>query len=273
MRTTQEIKPKKSVSPGEIWQLGDHRIACGDATDPELIKKLLGDQKIREILTDPPYGVAYVENKAHFKETIHANLSNTTVIQGDSLQTDEEYAEFTKKWLETAVPYLADYNTAYIFNSDIMICALRKGMKDAEFYYSQMIIWIKNTIVVGRKDYLPQHEIIAYGWHGRHKMERSKAKSLMFFPKPHRSKLHPTMKPVGLLRQLILNSTKMGELIYDPFGGSGSTLIACEHTGRKCAMTELAPEYVATTIQRWELLTGKEAVKLQEVLSGSAAKP
>jgi DNA modification methylase len=90
-------------------------------------------------------------------------------------------------------------------------------------------------------------------------MERSKAKSVIFYPKPAKSKLHPTMKPIGLLRKLILNSTKMGELIYDPFGGSGSTLIACEHTRRKCAMIELDPEYVATTIQRWEMITGQEA--------------
>jgi len=254
----QEIKSKKLISPGEVWQLGNHRIACGDAADPEIVKKAVGGGIIREILTDPPYGVAYVENKAHFG----ANLSNTTIIQGDQLQTEEAYAIFTKNWLKAAIPYLDSYNTAYIFNSDVMICALRQGMKATGFYYSQTIIWIKNTIVVGRKDYLPQHELIAYGWHGRHKMERSKAKSVLFYPKPHRSALHPTMKPIGLLRQLILNSTKMGEVIYDPFGGSGSTLIACEHTGRKCVMIELAPEYVATTIMRWEILTGKEAIKL-----------
>jgi DNA modification methylase len=254
-----ETRPKRSVKLGDVWQLGDHRIACGDATDPEIVKNVIGGGIIREILTDPPYGVAYVENKAHFKEQIGANLSNTTVIQGDEIQSEEKYAEFTKKWLEVAIPYLSSYNTSYIFNSDLMICALRQGMKQAGYYYSQMIIWVKNVMVIGRKDYAPQHELIVYGWHGRHKMERAKGKSVIFYPKPHRSVLHPTMKPIGLLRQLILNSTKMGELIYDPFGGSGSTLIASEHTGRKCAMVELEPEYVATTIQRWEMLTGQEA--------------
>ena len=202
-----------------------------------------------------------MENKAHFKETINANLSKPIIIQGDQLQTEELYADFTKRWLEVAIPYLDSYNTAYIFNS-VMICALRKGMKDAGFYYSQMIIWIKNSIVLGWKDYLPQHELIAYGWYGRHKMERSKSKSVIFYPKPTKSKLHPTMKPIGLLRQLILNSTKIGELIYDPFGGSGSTLLACEHTKRKCIMIELDPEYVSTTIQRWEILVRKEAEKV-----------
>lgn len=256
-----EKKQRKSVNAGEIWKLGDHRLACGDSSDPEIIGKAVGGGVIRQILTDPPYGVAYVENKAHFKETIGANLSNTTVIQGDQLQSEEQYADFTRIWLLAAVPYLDKYNTSYIFNSDVMLCALRQGMKQAGFYYSQLIIWIKNTIVVGRKDYLPGHEVVAYGWHGRHRMERPKAKSIIFYPKPSRSKLHPTMKPVGLLRQLILNSTKMGETVYDPFGGSGSTLIACEQIKRKCVMVEIDPGYCETIIERWEKLTGKEAEK------------
>ncbi len=250
------------VKTGDVFQLGDHRLGCGDSTYAELVAKVTGGQKIRQILTDPPYGVAYVENKAHFKETIGANISNTTKIAGDQLQTDSEYKDFTCRWLKAAVPHLAPYNTCYIFNSDLMMCALRAGMKEAGFYYSQMIIWVKNQVVVGRKDYLPQHEIIAYGWNGKHKMERAKGKSVIFYPKPSRSKLHPTMKPIGLLRKLILDTTKIGDLIYDPFGGSGSTLIAAEHTKRKCAMLEIEPAHVQTIIKRWQILTGKEAVKL-----------
>lgn len=251
------------IKSGDIFILGEHRLACGDAKDKELIKKLMGGGVIRQILCDPPYGVAYVENKAHFKEIIGAALSNTTIIQGDQLQSEEQYADFTRRWMEVASVYLGSHNTAHIFNSDLMLCALRRGMKEAGFYYSQTIIWIKNQVVMGMKDYLPQHELIAYGWHGRHKMERGKAKSVMFYPQPqpHRSALHPTMKPVGLLRQLILNSTKRGETVYDPFGGSGSTLIACEHTGRRCAMMEIDPKYVETIIARWEKLTGKQAKK------------
>ncbi len=183
-------------------------------------------------------------------------------IRGDELQSEEKYRDFSKKWIEQAVKFIEDYNTIFIFNADTMICALRKGMKDAGVYYSQLIIWIKNTVVMGRRDYLAQHELIAYGWYGKHKTERSKSRSVMFYPKPSKSKLHPTMKPIGLLRQLILNGTKIGEIVYDPFGGSGSTLIACEHLLRKCIMIELDPDYVSTIIQRWEILTGKEAVKL-----------
>jgi DNA modification methylase len=254
--------PLKSVNKGDIWQLGDHRLACGSASDSDLVKKVAGGGRINQILCDPPYGVAYVENKAHFKETIGTNISHPQEIIGDQCQSDENYSEFTKNWLLAIAPFLEKYNTAYIFNSDLMICALRSGMKAAGFYYSQMIIWLKNTAIVGRKDYMPQHELIIYGWRGRHKMEHGKDKSVMFYPKPHESKLHPTMKPVGLLRRLILNSTKIGQTVYDPFLGSGSTLIACEHTKRKCVGIEIDPGYCATIIKRWEILTGKEAKKI-----------
>lgn len=248
---------EKELQSGQIWQLGDHRLFIGDAR--EVPDALFGDTKVRMVLTDPPYGVAYVENKAHFKSTIGANLAKPQVIIGDQLQSDEEYAEFTKEWLEAVKPHLDKYNAAYIFNSDVMIWGLRNGMKLADFYFSQLIIWVKNNVIVGRKDYLPQHELIAYGWHGRHKLERSKDRSVMLYPKPHRSALHPTMKPVGLMRKLIMNATKIGDVVYDCFGGSGSTLIACEHTGRKCLMAEMDVGYAGTIIKRWEILTGNKA--------------
>lgn len=154
------------------------------------------------------------------------------------------------------------YNAYYIFNSDLMYCALRSGILKAGYYYSQMLIWVKNSVVVGRKDYLPQHELVAYGWFKRHKFERSKGKSILFYPRPSKSKLDPTMKPVGLLRKLIENSTKKGELVYEPFMGSGSTLIACEHLRRKCYGVEMSLEYAKTIIARWEKLTGNKAKKI-----------
>lgn len=247
---------------GDIWKLGDHRLGCIDSVKED-IAPLFEGAKIRLILTDPPYGVAYVENKRGFKNGAgETSISVDREIQNDQLQSPEEYAAFTQGWLEKVVPHLADYNACYIFNADLMFCALRKGMADAGYYYSQMIIWLKNSVVVGRKDYLPQHELIAYGWHGRHKFERSKSKSIIAYPKPSTSKLHPTMKPVGLMREIILNSTKIGEYVYDCFGGSGSTLIACEQTKRKCIMTEVDPVYCDTIVKRWEKLTGLKATKL-----------
>ena len=140
---------------------------------------------------------------------------------------------------------------------------IKAGMKAAGVYYSQLIIWVKNNIVLGRKDYNPQHELIAYGWFGAHKFERGKAKSVLFCPKPTKAKLHPTMKPVELLRKLIANSTNTGDWVYDPFLGSGSTLIACEHLQRRCIGIELDEQYVETAKARWEKLTSKKAEKIE----------
>jgi len=249
------------IKPGTIWKLGDHILGCGSSLDHTFVEKVAKHtDRIRMILTDPPYGVAYVEGKADFaKLAAEKDNGGARAIVGDQLQTEEEYEAFTKDWLSAITPHLESYNTAYIFNSDLMYCALRRGMIAAGLYYSQQLIWVKNSVVVGRKDYLPQHEVIAYGWFGRHKMERPKAKSVLFYPKPSRSKLHPTMKPIGLLRMILPNNTKTGEWVYDPYGGSGSTLIACEHMQRRCMMIELDPQYCATIIARWEKLTGGKA--------------
>jgi len=260
MNILPDNQPQKLISPGEIYKLGDHLLACGDCKDINLVDKLVtGGGNIRLILTDPPYGVAYVENKEHFKSTIGANLSAPRQIVGDELRTDDQYAEFTKSWITPILKNLEVKNAFYIFNCDMMMCSLRQGMKQAGLYYSQMIIWVKNNIVIGRKDYNPQHEVLAYGWYGRHKFERAKGKSVIFHAKPHHSKLHPTMKPVGLLRKFILNSSKTNDIVYDPFGGSGSTLMACEQTKRKCLMIEIDPFYCQVIIDRWEKLTNKTA--------------
>lgn len=247
-----------------IYKLGNHILAQGDARDAEAVKKIIGDRQIRAVIADPPYGVAYVENKdwMGLRGAESGHFTAHKKIKGDQMQSEEEYRDFTKQWVEAVKPSLAPKNSFYIFNSDWMVCALREGMKSAGLYYSQLIIWIKNSIVLGRKDYNPQHELIAYGWYGTHKFERGKAKSVLFCPKPTKAKLHPTMKPVELLRKLIANSTKTGEWVYDPFLGSGSTLIACEHLGRRCLGIEIDEQYIETAKARWEKLTGKKAERI-----------
>ncbi|MEA2020778.1 MAG: site-specific DNA-methyltransferase [Patescibacteria group bacterium] len=254
-------KQDLSIKTGDIFKLGEHRLLCGDALEVDQIKKFLKGKKIQLILTDPPYGVSYVKSK----NAIGRKPCVSRKIKNDAIDTPQEYQNFTKKWLEAAVPYLKRKNAYYIFNSDKMIFSLHDGLIGAGFKFGQLLIWIKSQPVIGRKDYLPQHELIAYGWYGVHKFMKSKDKSLLFHPKPAKSKLHPTMKPVSLLRRLILNSTEIGEAVYDPFGGSGSTLIACEHTERSCLMVEMDPAYCATIIKRWEKLTGAKAEKLKEV--------
>ena len=257
-----EAKSRKSA---RAWRLGDHILIQGDSTQPWGDFEATKGVKIRLIACDPPYGVGYVENKdwLGLRGEQSEHFKNHKKIAGDQLQSEAQYAEFTKKWLEVAKPHLEKKNACYIFNCDLMLCALKTGMKQAGLYYSQTLIWLKDRIVLGRKDYNPQHELIAYGWYGTHIFERPGAgKSVLFHPKPHSSKIHPTMKPVGLMRKLILNSTKVGEWVYDPFGGSGSTLIACEHTKRRCIMIESEETYCDSIIKRWELLTKKKSERI-----------
>ena len=233
----------------EIIRLGDHSIACGDSLNQDLVKDLIQNEKINLILTDPPYGVGYVENKKGFM-----NIKKDTEIANDNLGDWNGYKAFSSGWLDAAKPYLARMNACYIFNSDKMIFSLASAMETSGFNLSQLLIWIKNNQVIGRKDYCLKHELIAYGWHGTHMFYKPKDKSVLFYPKPQSSPLHPTSKPVGLIRRLILNSTKIGDIVYDPFGGSGSTLMACEQTRRRCFTIEIDKDYCKTIVKRYKRL-------------------
>lgn len=245
----------ETVKAGQIYSVGKHRIGCGDSLNNLFVKAVVGGNKVRAVLTDPPYGVAYVENK---RGIVKLGVENAKEIKGDHLQSEYEYTQFTKAWIDAIVPFLDSYNTFHIFNSSAMFLALRTGMHMSNIYFSQMLIWVKNQPVMSRKDYLPQHELIAYGWYGKHKFERSQGKDLIFHPRPSKSKLHPTQKPIGLLRKLIPNVTKIDEYIYDGFLGSGSTAVACEHLGRGCIGIEQDPEYVEISLKRLEKLTGEK---------------
>ena len=246
------------VKTNEIYQLGEHRLACGNINDKNLLKRLIGDSRISCVAIDPPYAISIVASKNSFGHKLSCNKE----IANDQIQTDVEYKNFSKEWLENIKPYLARNNSVYIFNSDKMIFALREAIIESEYKFAQLLIWVKSHSVIGRLDYLPQHELVAYCWHGTHKFQRSKDKSVLFYPKPNKSVLHSTMKPVALLRNLVLNSTKIGGWVFDGFGGSGSTLIACEHLKRKCLMVELDLEHCSTIIKRWEKLTGGKVHKI-----------
>lgn len=247
------------INKGDIFKIGNHIIGCGDSTDREFVNKVIGKNKIKAIITDPPYGVAYVENKKGFTKL---GVKEEKVIENDHLQTEREYENFTLKYLGLTIPFLEEYNACYIFNADLMFPALRNGIKNSGFYYSQMLIWIKNQPVMSRKDYLSQYELIAYSWFGRHKTERSKSKNILYYPRPNKSKLHPTQKPVGLIRKIIPDNTSIGDIIYDPFLGSGSTAVACEHLGRKCIGIEIDEEYVSIALERLGKLIGQKPVKI-----------
>lgn len=245
----------KEIPIGTLIKLGNHYLIRGDARDPEIVKRLMGNENVNLCLCDPPYGVALVESKSNFS----GNKNDFKPIENDHEQSDEEYRRFTSDWINAMKPFLTKKNSLYIFNSDKKIFALRDGMLNSGCHFAHLLIWAKNSAVIGRLDYLPQHELIAYGWIGTHKFMRSKDKSILVYPKPQKSPFHPSTKPIGLLRRLILNSTKVNEVVYDNFGGSGGTLLASEQTSRRCFMIEMDEDYCKTIISRFEKLTDIKA--------------
>ena len=238
------------IKEGEIYKLGEHTLACGDCRDNTLVKKLIDANRVSLVIADPPYGVSYVESKTDFTK-----IKSKKVIENDCFKNEKEYKQFTIEWLSVIRPCLASKNSIYIFNSDRMIFALKGAMDDSGFKLTQLLIWVKNQAVIGRMDYLSKHELIAYGWYGAHAFFKSKDASVLYCPKPNASPLHPTTKPASLIRRLILNSSKVYDTVYDPFGGSGTTLIACEQTKRKCLTIEIDPSYCKTIIKRYQKLT------------------
>jgi len=249
-------EPKYKIELGEIWQLGNHRLMCGDSTELKNISKLIENNNIDMILTDPPYGVDY-SSKNEWLNSIAKGNRNQTPIKGDK---DINIRELIGKFLNL-VP-LSDYNTIYVFTSGKHIADMIFAFKDIDYYYSQDLKWIKNNHVLGRLDYNPKSENILYGWKGKHKFYGNFQTDVLEFNKPSSSKEHPTMKPIELLSELIKHGSKSGMNVYDAFGGSGSTLIACEQLDRKCYMMELDPIYCSVIIERWEKLTNKNATKL-----------
>lgn len=252
---------KKEISiikSGDLFKLGEHLLLCGSSTDEKMVQTLIGKRKVKAVITDPPYAIAYVESKSGFKQ----KLGCEKIIANDHEQTDAEYKEFSMKWIKAIKPCLENKNCFYIFNSDKMIFSLRNAMLESGLKFSQLLVWIKNHAVIGRLDYLPQHELIAVGWFGTHEFLKSKDKSVLFCPKPNKSKKHPTTKPITLLRELILNCTRIGDYVFDGFGGSGTCLIACEQTRRKCLIIELEPDYCQVIIDDFEKLTKLKAEKI-----------
>lgn len=241
---------------GDKFQIGDHILVNGDALDLKIVAEAIGENKISAFISDIPYGIDYAASKRNFsKVKVDKDILN------DGFVSEEQYAKFVEDLIVPVVPHLTRKNSFYIFNSDKQIFALRKGMEKAGVRFSQLIVWVKSQPVIGRKDYLPMHELIAFGWHGTHEFKKAKDKSVIFCPKPSKSALHPTQKPLSLMRRLILNSTSIGDVVYEPCAGSGTTGIACEQTKRKCVMIELDPEYCQTIIDRFAKL-GVEAKRV-----------
>ena len=254
------------VKKGDIWQLGKHRLMCGDSTVITDVEKLMNGEKADMVFTDPPYGVSYAE-KNEFLNSAGKAMACPRAIQNDSKSPTEMY-DFWIEAFKNIYAFTTDKVSYYITapqGGDLLL--LLQAIRDSGFALKHQLVWNKNNHVLGRCDYNYKHEPIIYGWkldgthtfYGNGKMKTS----VWDFPKPHQSKLHPTMKPVELIGEALLNSSKQDDLIIDLFGGSGSTLIACEQLKRKCYMCEIDPHYCDVIITRWETLTGKQAQRIE----------
>lgn len=269
---------------GDIWQLGAHRLICGDSTDPKVLAALTDGAEMDLILTDPPYNVAY-----------EGKTADALTIQNDK-QADRDFYAFLLKSFENMRSVTKAGGVAYVFHANIESVNFMQAFQAAGFKLSQILIWAKSNFALGHNDYQWKHEPILYGWKDgaghyfsdsrvettviddrpninqmsksdlknyiKELLQREPASTVIYEDKPARNAEHPTMKPVKLVAYLMRNSSRTGENILDPFGGSGSTLIACEQISRRCYTAELDPKYCDVIIERWERLTGNKAVKI-----------
>lgn len=243
--------PKEPKSkPGDLYQLGNHRLLCGDSTSLDDVAKLMGGEQADMLLTDPPYNVAY-EGATEDKLT----------IQNDDME-DEDFRQFLRDVYASADSAMKPGASFYIWHADSEGYNFRGAAHDVGWTIRQCLIWNKNTLVLGRQDYHWKHEPCLYGWKdgaSHNWYGNRKQTTVMDFDKPTRNGEHPTMKPVPLFAYQMEMSSKKGDNVLDLFGGSGTTMIAAEQLGRNAYLMELDPRYVDVIVNRWEELTGQKA--------------
>lgn len=255
----EEVPEEPKSKLGQIYQLGRHRLMCGDSTKTEDVKKLVGGVQCDLLLTDPPYNVDY-SSKDYGRDKSSKTRKNNQ-ITNDKMAPDEFY-KFLFSVFTNAKDNLKDGASFYIWFSDLATVEFNNAANEAGLLVKETLIWEKNNIVLGRQDYQHKHEPCLYGWvkGGSHSWYSDrKQTTILNFDKPQRSDLHPTMKPVALFDYQIKNSTKSGDVVLDLFGGSGTTIMACEQDGRNACVMEYDPKYVDVIIKRWEDFTGKKA--------------
>lgn len=239
------------VNQGDLWQIGKHRMLCGDATNSEDLNRLMDGEKANLIVTDPPYNVNF-ESASGLK------------IKNDK-QDNEKFYQFLLSSFKNMASHLADGGSAYIFHADTEGLNFRKAFINSGFHLSGVCIWAKNSFVMGRSPYQWGHEPILYGWlkTGKHKWYAGRAESTIWhYDKPKKNGEHPTMKPIPLLCYPIKNSSAVNSIILDTFAGSGSTLMACQQMDRICYCMELDPKYASVIIRRYVESYGDENVFL-----------
>lgn len=252
------------VKTGDLWQLGEHRLLCGDCTIKENIDLLMNGNKVDMVFTDPPYNVDYSECFDRIEKTLKKKRKTriNQIIKNDKM-SDKDFFNFLVKAFDIK-HILNTYNSYYIFCSSSYIDIFIQALKKNRFIYTSLINWVKNKPVLTFADYLYKHEPILYGWYNRHRFYKKgyTNSTVWIYDNYNKNDLHPTMKPIELIVNAILNSTLENMIVYDCFLGSGSTLIACEHTKRKCYGMEIDEHYCGVIIERWQKYTNKKAIKL-----------
>lgn len=247
-----ELQKPTFSKPGDIWTLGRHRLVCGDSTKAETYETLLGNTKANLIITDPPYNVNYEGSAGK--------------IKNDNMASENFY-QFLLDAFSCMEKALADDGSIYVFHADTEGLNFRRAFADAGFYLSGCCIWKKQSLVLGRSPYQWQHEPVLYGWKkkGKHQWYTGRKESTIWeFDKPKKNGDHPTMKPIPLLAYPIMNSSMSNAVVLDPFGGSGSTLIACEQTDRICRTIELDEKFCDVIVRRYiEQVGSEENVSVQ----------
>ena len=237
---TAALEQAAFVLPDDVWTLGRHRLICGDATDADTVKKLMDGRKANLVLTDPPYNVGFESSRG-------------LKIKNDS-QKSEQFYNFLLSAFRSVADNLESGGSAYIFHADTEGENFRRAFREAGFHLSGTCIWVKDSFVMGRSPYQWQHEPILYGWlkTGAHKWYAGRSEATIWnFAKPRKNSDHPTSKPLELLAYPIKNSSQANGIVLDPFGGSGSTLIACEQADRICNMLELDEKYASVILRRY----------------------
>lgn len=249
----EEVPEEPKSKLGQIYQLGRHRLMCGDSTNPEDVKKLVGGVQCDLLLTDPPYGIDY-----------QGRTESKMKIKNDSLD-DDSFITFLTNMLEAAKQVLKRGASIYMWYSQLRSLAFYAALKKASISPKQQLVWVKSNITMG-KPYRNKYEpcVFAtlskdYCWYSDNSQS-----TVMNFNNPKKNKLHPTMKPVALFDYQIKNSTKSGDTVLDLFGGSGTTIMACEQDGRNACVMEFDPKYVDVIIKRWEDFTGKKAELIED---------
>ena len=247
----EELKKPTLSRHGDIWQLGKHRVICGDSTKAETYKQLLDDRKANLVVTDPPYNVDVEETAG---KILNDNMS------------DGDFYQFLLSMFTQVENHMEDDASIYVFHADTEGLNFRKAFKEAGFYLSGCCIWKKNSLVLGRSPYQWQHEPCLYGWKkkGKHQWFSDRKQTTIWeYDRPKSSKDHPTMKPIQLMAYPIQNSSMRGTIVLDPFLGSGSTLIAADQTGRVCYGIELDEKFVDVIVKRYIEITGDTEVNVQ----------